>query len=280
MKKKIFFALLAVLSFMVCYPALFILVGSFMGEGELSENLMGILNVQSEAYAEWSLLPQKWSLESYVNLLLYEPGFFTLFWNSVKICAGVLLGHLLFAAPCAYGFAMYDFRFKKLLFTLYIIFMMLPFQVLMLPEYIVLKKLSLFNTLWAIILPGAFSAFPVFIMYNFFRGIPSSVIEAARMDGAGEPAIFLKVGLPAGAAGIAASMVLQFLEYWNVIEQPMIFLSREETWPLSLYLPSINLDNLGVSFAAALISLIPSLLIFRLGQDSLEAGIAATTVKR
>lgn len=158
--------------------------------------------------------------------------------------------------------------------------MMMPFQVLMLPEYIVLNKLNLLNTLWAIILPGAFSTFPVFIMYNFFKGVPKTVIEAARMDGAGEFKIFLHVGIPAGAAGIAASMVLQFLEYWNMVEQPMIFLEREETWPLSLYLPNISLENVGISFVAAFISLIPSILIFRLGQESLESGIAATTVKR
>ena len=74
--------------------------------------------------------------------------------------------HAIFAVPCAYGFAMYEFKFKKTLFTIYIIFMMMPFQVLMLPEYMVLKNLGLINTLWAVILPGAFSTFPVFIMYN------------------------------------------------------------------------------------------------------------------
>ncbi len=157
---------------------------------------------------------------------------------------------------------------------------MMPFQVLMLPEYMVLKNLGLINTLWAVILPGAFSTFPVFIMYNFFRGIPKSVIEAARMDGASEFSVFLKIGVPAGASGIAASMVLQFLEYWNAVEQPMIFLAKEETWPLSLYLPSAGMESLSVSLAAAFISLAPSLLIFRLGQDSLEAGISATTFKR
>ena len=242
--------------------------------------LSAIMNDQAGGYARWALLPEDPTWESYKALFLYEPGFFVLFWNSIKICAGVLAGHAIFAVPCAYGFAMYEFKFKKTLFTIYIIFMMMPFQVLMLPEYMVLKNLGLINTLWAVILPGAFSTFPVFIMYNFFRGIPKSVIEAARMDGASEFAVFLKIGVPAGASGIAASMVLQFLEYWNAVEQPMIFLAKEETWPLSLYLPSAGMESLSVSLAAAFISLAPSLLIFRLGQDSLEAGISATTFKR
>lgn len=278
--KKIVFIILALLSFAVCYPAIYIMVGSFMSDGELTRNFVGILDPAAQEYARWSLLPEEPSLESYIQLFLYEPGFFTLFWNSIRICAGVLVGHFMFAVPCAYGFAIYDFRFKKLLFSIYIIFMMLPFQVLMLPEYMVLSKLRLLDTLWAVILPGAFSAFPVFIMYNFFKGIPAGVIEATRMDGAGEFTIFISVGVPAGTAGISASMVLQFLEYWNMVEQPMTFISSEANWPLSLYLPSVNLENLGISFVAAFISLIPSILIFRLGQSSLEAGIGAMTVKR
>lgn len=280
MKKRIIFTFLALMCFAVCYPAIFIFTGSLTEDGELMQNLAGILARDSESFAHWSFLPKDWSFDSYKELFLYEPGFFTLFWNSVKICAGVLIGHAVFAVPCAYGFAMYDFKFKKALFTVYIIFMMMPFQVLMLPEYMVLKGLNLLNTLWAVILPGVFSTFPVFIMYNFFKGIPKTVIEAARMDGAKEITIFMRIGIPAGASGIAASMVLQFLEYWNMIEQPMIFVESEARWPLSLYLPSISMDNLCISFAAALVSLIPSVLIFRLGQDSLERGIATMTVKR
>ena len=75
-------------------------------------------------------------------------------------------------------------------------------------------------------------------------------------------------------------MILQFLEYWNIVEQPMIFIDSEEKLPLSLYLPNMNLENAGIAFAAAFLSLIPSVLIFRLGQESLESGIKATTIKR
>ena len=118
-----------------------------------------------------------------------------------------------------------------------------------------------------------FSSFPIFIMYNFFKAIPYDVIEAARIDGAREYCIFLKIGIPAGLPGIAASMILQFVEYWNVIEQPLIFLEEKETWPLSLYIPNINMENLAISFVAAMVTMIPALLIFKLGQNSLEAGI-------
>lgn len=112
--------------------------------------------------------------------------------------------------------------------------------------------------------------------FEFDAGIPEQEIEAARLDGAGEFRIFLSIGIPAGRSGIAAAMVLQFLEYWNIVEQLMIFLDSEEKLPLSLYLPHISMENAGIAFAAAFLSLIPSVLIFRLGQESLEAGITAT----
>lgn len=280
MKSKAGLMCVSFFAFIVLYPALFILIGSLMGGEELAGNLAGILDKSVDDYVSWSLIPKECSIESYRQIMLFEPGFFVLFWNTVKICIGVIIGQLLIAVPAAWGFAMYDFPLKKILFMLYIIFMMLPFQVLMLPEYLVLSRLGLLDTLWSVILPGAFSTFPVFIIYNFFKGIPEEEVEAARLDGAGEFRIFFSIGISAGRTGIAAAMILQFLEYWNIVEQPMIFIDSEEKLPLSLYLPNMNLENAGIAFAAAFLSLIPSVLIFRLGQESLESGITATTIKR
>ena len=127
---------------------------------------------------------------------------------------------------------------------MYVTLMMMPFQVTMLSNYLVLDQMGLMDTLWAVILPGAFSTFPVFIMYRFFTGIPEAVVESARIDGAGEWKIFLHLGLPLGSGGICSAMVLGFLECWNLIEQPLTFLKNKELWPLSLYLPDIGLlDN-------------------------------------
>ena len=186
MRKKLLLFLLAALVFVVCYPLVFLLIGSFMGQDELAENLKAVLLQQSGEYAQWSWLPIHPTLRSYIEVLLDEPEFFAMFWNSVKIAAGVLAGQMLVGVPAAWGFAKYRFPFRKTLFTIYIVFMMLPFQVVMLSEYLVLNQMQLIDTLWAIILPGAFSTFPVFIIYNFFRGIPEAVLEGARLDGISE----------------------------------------------------------------------------------------------
>ena len=139
----------------------------------------------------------------------------------------MLAGQLLIALPGAWAFAHFRFPGKRALFLFYIILMMQPFQVTMVPNYLVLKQFHLLNTHLAVILPGIFSAFPVFIMTKFFASIPTPLIEAARLDGASDFSIFLKVGIPVGRPGIISMLVLGFLEYWNAIEQPMTFLKED-----------------------------------------------------
>ena len=130
MRSRILTFILCILLFTVCYPVVFLVVGSFMGQDELINNLSPVMYGDTENYAGWTLLPIYPTLRSYVEVLMDSPEFFITFWNSVKIALGVLIGHALIAVPCAWGFARYDFKGKNFLFTLYIIFMMLPFQVL------------------------------------------------------------------------------------------------------------------------------------------------------
>ena len=266
------FALLA------AFPVFFLAAGSLMGAGELKELLQPVLT-GGEGFASWKLFPRYPTLRSYVELLLDSPEFFVMFWNSVKLTGGILVGQLLVGVPAAWGFARFSFPGKKLFFIIYIALMMMPFQVMMLSNYLVLDSLGLLDTLTGIILPAVFSTFPVFIMYRFFEGIPEALMEAARLDGAGELRLFIRVGLPLGSPGIISAMVLGFLEYWNLIEQPMAFLKTKSLWPLSLFLPNINMEKAGLAFAASAVVLLPAVLVFLAGQDYLEQGIISTAIK-
>ena len=116
-------------------------------------------------------------------------------------------------------------------------------------------------------------------MYRFFSKLSKDVIEAAKLDGANEWQIFWRIGIPLGMPGIMSVIVLDFLEYWNLIEQPMAFLKTKELWPLSLYLPNIELEQAGFAFAASVVALAPAVLVFLSGQDYLEQGIVSTAVK-
>ncbi len=157
--------------------------------------------------------------------------------------------------------------------------MLLPFQVTMLSSYLVLNRLGMLDTPAAVILPAVFSTFPVFLTYGGFRCIPVQLFEAARIDGAGEWRIFWKLGLPLGKSGLLSAMVLGFLEYWNMMEQPMAFLENKALWPLSLYLPEITWAQAGYAFTASIITLIPAVFVFVWGQDYLEQGIIFSGLK-
>ncbi len=276
--KILLFLLLALIAVFVCFPVLFLAAGSLMGSDELSTYLGPVLKGK-EGYASWSLLPVYPTLRSIIQLLLDSPEFFVMFWNSIKMTGLILLGQLLTGVPAAWGFAKLKIPHKHLIFNLYIVLMLMPFQVTMLSNYLTLDRLHLMNTQWAVILPAVFSTFPVFIMYHFFRNIPDGIIESAELDGAGPFQIFLWIGVPLGSSGIVSALVLSFLDAWNLIEQPLTFLKDKTLWPLSMYLPNISLDNAGLAFAASVLTLIPSLLVFLAGQNYLEQGITASAVK-
>ena len=278
MKKYIGIGILLIPAFVACYPILFLVTGSLMGTDELKMNLAPVL-VGGGGYIKWTFLPIYPTLRSWVQLLLDTPESFVMFWNSVKMTGMILAGQLLVGVPAAWGFARYRFPFKKTLFTIYIILMMMPFQVMMLSEYLVFDRLHLLDNQLSVIFPAVFSTFPVFIMYRFFCGVPDAIMESAKLDGAGHIQIFIQIGIPVGSAGVISAMVLGFLEYWNLIEQPLTFLKTKRLWPLSLFLPNIDLSKAGLSFAASVVALIPALFVFLGGQDYLEQGIVAAAVK-
>ncbi|MDD2959818.1 MAG: carbohydrate ABC transporter permease [Lachnospiraceae bacterium] len=269
---------LILLAALICFPIFFAISGVVMSNWELKEYLGPVLGGM-DGMASWSLFPKSPTLQSLIEVLMDSPQFFVMFWNSIKISLCILAGQTLFGVPAAWGLARFSFPGRNAVLTLYIVLMLMPFQVLMLPQYLVLNGAGLLDTHWAVILPAVFSTFPVFIMYRFFSSIPEEILEAARIDGAGSLRIFLHVGIPLGAAGIVSSGILGFLESWNMIEQPMTFLKTKSLWPLSLFLPEIGLADVGVGFAAAILMLVPALLIFLSGQEYLEQGIAAAALK-
>lgn len=128
---------------------------------------------------------------------------------------------------------------------------------------------------WGIVLPAIFSAYPVFIMFQFFVSIPEEVLDAARIDGANEWQLFVRIGVPLGKTGIISSMMLSVLECWNMIEQPMVFLDTKSRWPVALYVPQITENGIGVSFAVSILVLILPFLVFLAGQEYIQKGIAA-----
>lgn len=267
---RIFVIAAAVLSVM---PLVFLVCGTFTNEVELDQILAPVIG-DGMGYATWHFIPLYPTVKNVVELLFDTPEYYVLFWNSVKIVGVVIAGQLLFAVPAAWGLARSHSRWAKMIFGLYMFCMILPFQVTMLSQYIVLNGMHMVNTHWAIILPLVFSTFPIFIMFSAFERVPASVVEAARLDGAGGFMIFAHMAVPIAKKGILSAAILGFLEYWNIVEQPVVFLRDRSLWPLSVYLPEVSAGGAGRAFAFALFSCIPSLIVFYIGRDVLAEGIS------
>lgn len=277
--RKAVWILLIVLALLAVYPVIFLSAGSLMGADEL-EDCLGAVVSGAEGYASFPVLPKYPTLQHFVEVLLDSPEFFVMFWNSILITFGVLGGQFVAGTMAAWGFARYEFPCKRGIFLLYIVLMLLPFQVLMLSDYLLLNRLRLLDSLWAVILPGMFSTFPVFIMYRFFAEIPDSLIESARLDGAREWQLFWYLALPMGSSGIIAALVLGFLEYWSLIEQPLTFIKDKSKLPLSVFLPDLTMTGkAGFLFAVSVVTFLPAIIVFMGGRDYLEQGIMAGAVK-
>ena len=278
MKNKIGNLIIIILSLFVWIPFIMILSSTFMPADEVKSNFGPVL-LNNNGYATWSLFPKYISLKPLVELLFDSPEFFVMFWNLVKLVIPILLGQIIIAVPMAWGLANLTGKLKNLIFFIYMLLMVMPFQVSMVSNYLILDKLHLLNTRFSIILPAIFSTFPVFILYQFFKDIPKEMIEASQIDGANNFEIFINIAIPMGRSGIISILILNFLEYWNLIEQPLAFLKDASLFPLSLYISKISYENIGIATVSAFIMLLPSLLVFLYGQSYLEDGIRASGMK-
>ncbi len=277
-KGRIQFFILAAASFLTCFPVLLMAGASFMPEDELAWRYLFPLGM-GKAPVRASMLPAYPSLEALIELLLRSPGFFVMFWNSCIQVFPMLFGQFLIGAPAAWALARFSFPGKRVLSCLYLLLLVLPFQVVQVSNYLVLGRMGLLDTHLAMILPGAWSTFPVYIMARSFEAVPRSLLEAAYLDGAGEAETFFFIGLPIGYPGMVTALVFGFMDGWNALEQPMAYLRDLRLWPLSLYLPDIVQDKAAVAFAAGLIMMAPPVLLYLAGQGKMEQGVAAYGIK-
>ncbi len=269
-----------------CFAVLFLMpivltiTNSFMASSEIAANYGAVFATTStggKVYISKTVnlkfIPDMVSFSQYITVLIKSPEYLFKFWNSVILVVPILVFQLIVASLASYGFARYEGKIRAILFFSYIILMLMPYQVTLVPNYLVADWLNILDTNWAIWLPGIFSPFAVFLLTKFMKRIPVSVIEAAQIDGAGEWQIFRRICLPLCKGAICSAAILIFIDYWNMVEQPLILLSDTEKHPLSVFLSKINSAEIGLAFAVATIYMVPSLLIFLYGEEYLVDGI-------
>ncbi|MBR5309949.1 MAG: carbohydrate ABC transporter permease [Oscillospiraceae bacterium] len=285
-KKKYFgrfsmFIISAVFAFLFLMPTVLTISNSFMEQSELNANYgMIFSNITSDVKTYISdsvtlkFIPDKVSFSQYITALIKSPDYLFKFWNSVILVVPIVLLQVGTAALAAYGFTRWRGKFRSFMFFFYVILMLMPYQVTLVPNYLVSEWVGILNTRWAIIFPGMFAPFSVFLLTKFMRRIPKSLIEAAKLDGAGEWQIFTRICLPQCRSALYSIAILVFIDYWNMVEQPIILLQDASQQPLSVYLSQINAGEVGIAFAVATIYMIPTLLLFLHGEEYLVEGIA------
>lgn len=286
MKKKRYFSramltlLAAIFAIAFLLPTILTISNSFMAESEISANYGAVFKNavnSSKTYVSEKVnlkfIPDKVTLSQYITAFIKSPDYLLKFWNSVILVVPIVFLQVGVAALAAYSFTRYRGKFKSFLFFFYVILMLMPYQVTLVPNYLVSDWLGLLNTRWAIIFPGTFAPFSVFLLTKFMRRIPASLIEAAKLDGAGEWQIFSKICIPQCRSALYSIVILVFIDYWNMVEQPLILLPDSTKQPLSVFLSSINAGEVGLAFAIATIYMVPSLLLFLHGEEALVEGI-------
>ena len=271
--------LAAVFAFLFLMPTVLTITNSFMTQSEITANYGQVFQnaTDGKSYIKDKInlkfIPDKVSFTQYFTVLLKSPDFLYKFWNSVILVAPIVLAQLAVASVAAYGFTRWRGKIRDTIFFAYVILMLMPYQVTLVPNYLVSDWLGILNTKWAILLPGAFAPFSVFLLTKFMRRIPVSLIESAKLDGAGEWHIFWNICLPQCRSALYSIAILVFIDYWNMVEQPLILLPDASQQPLSVYLSQINAGEIGIAFAAAVIYMVPGLLMFLHGEAYLVEGI-------
>lgn len=263
---------LIVMSIVMIYPLLWLVVSSF--------------KPNSDIFRDLSLFPTDVTLDNYANGwndLQFPFGLFLA--NSTIIAIGAIVGNLVSCSLAAYAFGRLKFRGRTLFFALMLMTIMLPFQVVLIPQFTIFKELGWLNTFLPLIVPKflATDAFFVFLMVQFIRALPKEIFEAARIDGAGHFRIYAQVTLPLMVPALATTAIFTFIWTWGDFFGPLIYLRLPQTFPVSValkgFLDAQSSSDFGSMFAMSVVSLVPLFIAFLVGQRYLIKGIATTGIK-
>lgn len=273
------FILLSLIAVIMLIPIVFTFLYSFFPKSEITAYLAQRNSYDNTKWMDVLFSPAQVSLRQYYTILIEEPQYLKLFCNSALYGSAILLGQAFVIPMTAYALSRFRFHGRDALFFLVLTLMLLPFQVTMAPSVMTLRALGLLDTAWAIILPMIFSPFYLFLIRQFMIGIPNEIIEAGEMDGAGTFRCFLHVMLPVCRPIIGAAAALSFADSWNMVEQPLVYLTKESMRPLSVMFNQISTDSTGIAFAGAALYLLPMLLVYIYFQDDILLGVQLSELK-
>ena len=244
------------------------------------QGLMEQRGKRTETWMDLHLSPHQISLGQYEQVLVKDDEILHFFTNSVIYAAAILLGQAFVIPAMAFGLSKFKFRGRETLFFMIVMLMLLPFQVTMVPNVLTLRFMGLLETVWAVILPMLFAPFFIFLLRQYMIALPDELLEASSIDGAGPFRYFLWIVLPVCRPVLGAAAALSFAESWNLVEQPLTYLSKSEMlMPLSTRFNQMMAGSNGYEFAGAALYILPALLIYLFFQEDILAGIQLTEMK-
>lgn len=270
LKNGILAIMIIIPSIIFLFPVLASIAGSFMTSSEIS------YRYGENAIKNYiTLIPDRITINQYYILLIENYRYLNMFWNSFKLTFIIASVHTVVAVLAAYVFAKVNFKERDTIFFIYIVVMMMPFQVTLLPVYIQARLLNIYDTWLAIILPGIFAPFGVFLMRQFIKYIPDEFLEAVALESNSVLDLFRIAVIPAAKPGIIALMVLNFAENWNMVEQPIILLEDQLKYPLSIALNSIIERSTNIAFAGSVVYMIPIIILYFYFEEYIISGLTS-----
>ena len=272
--------LLLVLALVILLPVIVTALYSFFSPEEIRAFMESRGSYDATAWMETRLSPRMFSLSQYWKVLVVDTSVLHMFAMSVFYTVMILLGQAVFVPMLAYALSRFRFRGRNIIFMAILLLMLLPYQVTMVPNVLTLRRMGLMNTVWAVILPLWFAPFYVFLLRQFMASLPNELFEAAQVDGAGTIRCYFHVALPVCRPAIGAALALSFADCWNLVEQPMTYLSqRTELQPLSVMFNQLVSESTGVEFAGAVIYMLPALFVYLYFLEDILSGIQLTELK-
>lgn len=221
-----------------------------------------------------SFLPARFGFSAFYEVFLRRPDYLVKFWNSLLLSVVIVAGQAAVSCLAGYGFARFQFPFKETIYFTVIVMMLMPYQVTLVSNFIVVKALHMDNTYWSIFLPGIFSPFGVFLMRQGFDSMPQELREAAMLEGCQELRILTKIALPVCRGQLTALVLLCFVDSWNMVEQPLVFLKETFRYPISVFLAQMDESRMDILCTCGILVTLPTLLLFLFCEEDLTDGIA------
>ncbi len=237
-----------------------------------------VLPILKVVFSSFGIFSAGFTIKGYIDFYVWEPEYIEALLRSLSIAMIGTAISIILSIPAAYTFAKVPFKGSRVVFFLYIVVMIMPFQVTLLPHFILFKDIRLYDNIWSLILLCGFSPFSVFFLTQAMRSIPDEIIEAAKLETSSTVLTLLKIIIPSMKPSIVCCAVLVFSEEWNKLAEPQALLESTENFPMSMLLSTNSGDNILTSAAIVIFMLFP-LLLFAFFEDEIIDGLQEYSLK-